>query len=83
MKNKPSLLQDHLKSLQLKFIAEHHSQMAAEAAAQHWDHQEYLRRLIEGQYNHQRQRRIQGRIKNARFPVIKTLEQFQWDHPKK
>ena len=44
---------------------------------------EYLRRLIEGQYNHQLQRRVEARIKSARFPVLKTLEQFNWSWPKK
>ncbi len=83
MKPPPNLLQDHLKYLKLKFISDQHGAMASEAAAQHWDHQEYLRRLVEGEYNQQRQRRIQGRIKNARIPVVKTLEQFQWNHPKK
>ena len=43
----------------------------------------YLRRLIEGQYNHQLQRRVEARIKSARFPVLKTLEQFNWSWPKK
>lgn len=83
MKNKPSLLQDHLQYLKLKFIHQHHSALAAQGTSQNWDHQEYLQRLVEGEYNQQRQRRIQGRIKNARFPVVKTLQQFQWDHPKK
>src|SRR2546430_1811730 len=83
MKNKPCLLQDHLKELNLKFILQEHVPMASEAAAQHWDHLEYLRRFIEGQQLYQRQRRVQGRIKSARFPVLKTLEQFRWDHPKK
>lgn len=83
MKNQPSLLSQHLKYLKLKFIAEQHAPMASEAAAQHWDHLEYLRRLMEGEYHHQQQRRIQTRIKNARFPVIKTLEQFNWSWPKK
>jgi DNA replication protein DnaC len=83
MKNNPSLLPEHLHFLKLQFVADQHGPMAAEAAVQHWDHLEYLRRLIEGQYNHHRQRRIQARIKNARFPVLKTLEQFNWAWPKK
>lgn len=83
MKNNSSLLQEHLNYLKLKFINDQHSPMASEAATQHWDHLEYLRRLVEGEYNHQHQRRIQGRIKSARFPVIKTLEQFNWSWPKK
>jgi DNA replication protein DnaC len=83
MKHKPSLLQEHLEYLKLRHIKDHYSPTASQAAAEQWDHQEYLRRLIEGEYNHQCKRRIQGRIKNARFPVIKTLEQFQWTHPKR
>lgn len=83
MKNKPSLLKDHLQELKLNFISEHHSEMASQASAEHWDHLEYLRRLTEGEYNRQRQRRIEGRIKTARIPVLKTLEQFHWEHPKK
>ena len=57
--------------------------MAAEATRQQWDHLEYLRRLIEGEYLSQHQRRVQARIKSARFPVLKTLEQFSWTWPKK
>jgi DNA replication protein DnaC len=83
MKNKPSLLSDHLAYLKLKYVADQHGPMAAEALRHHWDHLEYLRRLIEGEYNDQRQRRVAFRIKNARFPVIKTLEQFNWTWPRK
>jgi DNA replication protein DnaC len=83
VKNKPSLIKEHLKYLKLSFINDQHAELAGQAAAQQWDHLEYLRRLIEGEYNHQRQRRIQGRIKAAHFPVIKTLEQFNWSWPKK
>jgi DNA replication protein DnaC len=83
MKPNLALFQEHLNYLKLKFIADQHSPMAAEAAAKQWDHLEYLRRLVEGEYQHQHQRRIQGRIKNARFPLIKTLEQFNWSWPKK
>jgi DNA replication protein DnaC len=83
MKNKPSLLTDHLQYLQLDYIADQHAPLAAEAARQQWDHLEYLRRLVEGEYNAQRQHRVAARVKNARFPVIKTLEQFNWTWPKK
>lgn len=83
MKPKPSLLLDQLQSLKLRFVADQHGPLAAEAAGHHWDHLEYLRRLIEGEYNDQLQRRVQARIKSARFPVLKTLEQFHWTWPKK
>jgi DNA replication protein DnaC len=43
---------------------------------------EYLRQLIEGEYTARRQRVIERRVHTARFPVLKTLEQFRWDWPK-
>jgi DNA replication protein DnaC len=83
MKNHASLLADHLRLLKLRYLIDQHSPLAAEAARQHWDHLEYLRRLIEGEYNDRHQRRVAARIKSARFPVVKTLEQFHWAWPKK
>jgi len=83
MKNQPSLLSEHLEYLKLKYVADQYGPLADEAIRQSWDHREYLRRLIEGEYNDQRQRRVAARIKSARFPVIKTLEQFNWAWPKK
>jgi len=81
--SKPSLLIDHLDYLKLPFIKSQHSPLADQAAQQHWDHVDYLRRLLEGEFNQRRDRSIQRRIKAAHFPVIKTLEQFNWQWPKK
>jgi DNA replication protein DnaC len=83
MNSKDSLLPRHLTELKLPFIQAHYSDWAQEAAAGHWDHVEYLRRLVEGEFNQWRQRAIQRRVQAARFPFIKTLEQFRWDWPKK
>jgi len=83
MKPIPSLLPQHLDYLKLPFIQKHYLELAQQSAQQQWDHVEYLRRLVEGEYSERRQRAIERRIKAARFPVIKTLEQFRWDWPKK
>jgi DNA replication protein DnaC len=83
MKTAPSLLAQHLEYLKLPFLQTHHGKLAQQAAEQQWDHVEYLRRLIEGEYTERRQRAIERRINAARFPVVKTLEQFRWDWPKK
>jgi len=56
---------------------------AREAAADHWGHVDYLAGLIEGEALERQQRSIQRRIHQARFPVIKTLEPFQWTWPRK
>jgi DNA replication protein DnaC len=83
MKPNPSLLSQHLDYLKLPFVQKYHLELAPQAAQQNWDHLEYLRRLIEGEYNERRQRVIERHVKAARFPVLKTLEQFRWDWPKK
>jgi DNA replication protein DnaC len=69
--------------LQLPYIKGHYAELAQEAARQQWDHQQYLQALIEAEFAQRRQRSMQRRIKTAHFPVIKTLEQFRWDWPKK
>ena len=83
MKLDSSLLPQHLAYLKLLFIQRHHTELAQQSAQQNWDHVEYLRRLVEGEYTERRQRVIERRVKAARFPVLKTLEQFRWDWPKK
>lgn len=83
MKPNPSLLPQQLDYLKLPYLQQHHSELAQQSAQQHWDHVEYLRRLIEGEYTQRRQRVIERRVQAARFPVLKTLEQFHWDWPKK
>ena len=83
MKTPLSLLPQHLDYLKLSFIQNHYTELAQQGAQQHWDHIQYLTRLVEGEFQERRQRAIERRIKAARFPVIKTLEQFRWDWPKK
>ena len=76
-------LQVHLTYLKLMFIREHFEPLAKEAAQTHWGHVDYLARLIEGEALDRQQRAIQRRLRLARFPVIKTLESFQWTWPRK
>lgn len=74
---------ENLVYLKLPWVRENYEALAAEAAAKSWPHVEFLSRLIEGETNLRTDRAIQRRIKAAQFPVIKTLEQFDWTWPKK
>lgn len=76
-------LRTQLASLHLSYVLEHFESLASEAAAQNWSHVEYLVRLIEGEIHRREERSIARRVSLARFPVIKTLDQFQWSWPKK
>ena len=69
--------------LKLTSIQENYISLADEAARKQWSHIDYLDRLIESEADLRRDRSIQRRIRLARFPVIKTLEQFEWSWPKK
>ncbi len=77
------LLNQRLTYLQLPFTRDNYAAFAQEAAAKHGDHLQFLDSLIQGESDQRRQRVIQRRLKEARFPVLKTLEQFRWDWPKK
>ena len=78
-----SSLDRHLDYLKLGYLKNNCRPLMAEAAAKHWSHLDYLGRLIEGEAAARQDRAIARRIKEARFPVIKTLETFRWEWPKK
>jgi DNA replication protein DnaC len=71
----------HLASLKLCCIAEHYAPVANQAAQQQWSHVDYLAKRLEGEADLRRDRATQNRVRLARFPVIKTLDQFRWDWP--
>src|SRR5215468_7950808 len=71
----------HLTYLKLTFIAQHYADLATQAAQKAWSHVDSLARLAEGEAQWRRDRATKSRIRLARFPVIKTLEQFRWDWP--
>lgn len=73
----------HLEYLKLSFTREHYTELARDAAEQQSDHLAFLQRLIEGEAQRRRDRAVERRIRLARFPVRKTLDQFQWNWPKK
>ena len=77
----PNNVDRHLRDLKLAFIAEHYGELAQQAAHKQCSHVEYLGQLVEGEALLRRDRATQNRIRMARFPVIKTLDQFRWDWP--
>nr|CBX29509.1 hypothetical protein N47_J04900 [uncultured Desulfobacterium sp.] len=47
-----------------------------------WSHLDYFEKLADGEAAMRHDRAIQNRIRMARFPVIKTMDQFDWVWPK-
>ncbi len=76
-------LQTYLAQLKLAYFQEHYQSLADQAAQKQWTPLDYLTRLVEGEALRQLDRTVQRRIAAARFPVLKTLDQFNWNWPKK
>ena len=83
MQSKPEDLTEVLRRLNLTTIAQHYEELGREAAREGLGHVEYLRRLAEAEAAARYERSVQRRVKAARLPVLKTLEQFDWSWPKK
>jgi DNA replication protein DnaC len=80
---KDDQLLSELLYLKLSFFREYHQSLAKEAVEKNWTHVDFLSRLAEGEALRRKDRATHRRIQAARFPVVKTLEQFDWTWPKK
>jgi len=76
-------LRSHLGTLRLPFMLEQHQALAKTAADKQWSHLDYFSELINGEVAARDERCVQRCITQARFPVLKTLDQFDWDWPTK
>ncbi len=76
-------LAEQLAALKLVAVAEQYAALASEAAQKQWPHVDYLARLVDSEAQRRQELAIQRRIAAARFPCIKTLDQFDWNWPKK
>jgi DNA replication protein DnaC len=74
-------LHRHLARLNLPFMRDNLEQFARQAAQGQWSHVDFLTRLIEGEAAHRQDRSLQRRIRQARLPLVKTLEQFDFTWP--
>jgi DNA replication protein DnaC len=82
MKQKPmNDLTEALRKLNLTTMLQHYETMAHDAARDDLGHVEYLSRLADVECAARFERSVARRVKLARFPVLKTLEQFDWTWP--
>jgi DNA replication protein DnaC len=77
-----SELERNLQYLKLAYVPQHYNELAQEASQKELSHVEYLARLMAGEAALRHDRSIARRIQLARFPVVKTLDQFSWSWPK-
>ena len=72
-------LREHLAYLHLTTAAEHLSVEMDRALAEHLSATQVMERLFELEHDATQARRLRGRLRFARYPVHKTLSQFDFD----
>jgi len=78
-----AVLNQQLTYLKLKGIMDCVESTALKAAKEGWSYLSFLTQLVELETNLRQERATDRRVKAARFPVLKTLQQFKWNWPKK
>ena len=72
------LLAHHLKALKLPTFLREHDKLARQCAAEGVDHTTYLLRLAELELLDRERRMVERRIRQARFPAVKSLDSFDF-----
>ena len=72
------LLRSYLKRLRLPVVAQNYIRLSGEAAANNQTFPDYLLALIEGEIVQREENTQKLRIAKARFPVMKTLDGFEF-----
>ena len=72
------LLAHHLKALKLPTFLREYDKLARQCAAEGVDHTRYLLRLAELELIDRERRMVERRIKQARFPAVKSLDSFDF-----
>lgn len=72
------LLAHHLKQLKLPTVLREYDKVAVQCAAEKIDHPRYLLRLVELELIDRERRVVERRIREARFPAVKSLETFDF-----
>ena len=76
-----SRLEELLKLFHLQRSADVLSEKAQDAAVKSWSHVQFLEALLSEEAAARHERIVQQRLREARLPLTKTMEEFDWSHP--
>jgi DNA replication protein DnaC len=74
----PTPLASDLRRLRLPTFRERYAELEAEARQAGWSYSEYLERLVEAEVSRRREVRLARAVRQAGFPFLKTLEEFDF-----
>jgi len=77
------MLETKLANLKLKYFLENYQAAAQLAAEAQMPYLEFLSELVDGEAAERNERAIERRLRNAKLPFEKSMDQFQWSHPEK
>jgi DNA replication protein DnaC len=80
MSKEPStlLLEHHLKALKLPTMLRDYTAVAAACSQERGAYAEFLLRLTERELIERERRAAERRLKEAQFPVVKTIDSFEF-----
>lgn len=74
-------LKQDLDELKLNYIAEHYRELLDDAARKNTSALDVLIQLIGGQAAARRDRALERRVRDARLPKLKTLQEYDFEFP--
>ena len=83
MTKQSELLSENLLYLKLVHIRENFIDAAGTAAKKKISHLDFLIDLIDGEVSRRKENAVERRLRNAKLPYPKSLDQFRWSHPEK
>jgi hypothetical protein len=75
---KSLLLETYLKQLRLPAICRHYQELARQAVQRNLPYEAFLLALVEMEAQQREENAHQKRLRQAKFPVIKSLDQFDF-----
>lgn len=73
-----AVIQEHLQTLKLPAFRRGYEALARQASDGGWAYEDYLRELLDAEVRSRQERSAAGRLREAHFPEIKTLDQIDW-----
>jgi DNA replication protein DnaC len=73
-----AVIAEYLKTLKLPTVGRRYQDLARQARDEGIAYEDFLRELLEAEIHARRDHTAERRLKEARFPEIKTLDQIEW-----
>jgi DNA replication protein DnaC len=74
-----AVIAEYLKALKLPAFAAEYRGLVRQARDGGWDYEDFLGELLEAELRSREERTAKRRLKEARFPDTKTLDQLDWE----